>query len=102
MRRARGRTAKTGTNFSSKGRFSLNLNRDWRQHERKVHAHGNNPDTDHRTDRGRERHRGSDWDVFSVEARGLDLQGALPVSSGENAVVHGESVAANVSLFRVR
>ena len=44
---------------------------------------------DNRANRGRERYRGSDWNLFSAEAGGREFQGALSVSSGKNAVVYG-------------
>ena len=36
-------------------------------------AHGNDPDTEHRANRRRERHRRGDRFVFSAQARGLEL-----------------------------
>src|SRR5207344_2049075 len=52
-----------------------------------------------RTNRRRERYRRRHRFVFSAEARRSEFQGALPVSSGENTVVYGESESADVSLF---
>src|SRR5207248_4562970 len=57
---------------------------------------------DNRADRRRERYRRSNRFVLSTETRGGEFQGALPISSGENPVVHGESEPADVSLLRVR
>src|SRR2546423_15645120 len=57
---------------------------------------------DNRADRGRERYRGSDRNLFSAEAGGRKFQGALSISSGKNAVVHCQSATPNLSLFRVR
>jgi len=56
---------------------------------------------DNRANRRRERYRRSNRFVLSTDARGR-ISRRSPLSSGENAVVHGESdKPADVSLLRV-
>src|ERR1700719_715948 len=56
----------------------------------------------HRADRGRQRHRRGDRLVFSVETGRRKFQGALSLSSGENAFVSRQSAAPDISLLRLR
>src|SRR5438067_3117547 len=55
-----------------------------------------------RASRCYERHRRSDWFVFSAQAHGRKFQGALPVSSGKDPFIYREPQPADVSLLRLR
>ena len=65
------------------GRPASNLPSAARQTSQKR-THGQHSHTNDRANRRRQRHRRSHWLVFSAQAGGGELQGALSVSSGED------------------